>query len=92
MPVVTLILGMTNDLNRVAQRHVTKEVARGRTPDDVVREAWRRRHDPVVNAITTRSWTAPSQPYVSDISYDSAIVGDASEAEVMEALIKAGKR
>ncbi len=93
MPIVTLIFDpMTNDPNRVAQRHVTKEIAKGRAADDVVREAWQRRHDPVIDAITTRSWAAPSQPYIPNISYDSAIVGGASEAEVMEALIKAGKR
>ena len=93
MPVVTLVFDpKTNDPNRVAQRHVTREIAKGRRADDVVHEAWQRRHDPVPNAITTQSWTAPPQPPVSDISYNSAIVGGASEAEVMEALIKAGKR
>jgi hypothetical protein len=93
MPVVTLVFDpKTNDPNRFAQRHVTREIANGRTTDTVVHEAWQRRHDPVPNAITNKSWTAPPQPLAPDISYDSAIVGGASEAEVMEALIKAGKR
>jgi hypothetical protein len=92
MPMVTLVFDpTTNDPNRIAQRHVSRETAKGITADDVIHEAWQHRHDFVPQAITTRTWAAPPR-LVSDISYDSAIVGSASEAEVMEALIKAGQR
>jgi hypothetical protein len=92
MPVVTLVFDpMTNDPNRVAQRYVSKGIAKGRTADDVVQEAWQNRHVSVPSAITTSSWTGTA-PLVPDVSYDSAIVGGASKAEVMGALIKAGKR
>jgi hypothetical protein len=92
MSVVTLVFDpTTNDPNRVAQRYVSKEIAKGRTADDVVREAWQHRHVLVPQAITSGSWTAPPR-LVSDVSYDSAIVGGASEAKVMKALIKAGQR
>jgi hypothetical protein len=92
MSVITLVFDpTTNDPERVAQRYVTKEIAKGRTGDDVVREAWQNRHVFVPQAITSQSWKA-SPPLVLDVSYDSAIVGGASEAEVVKALIKAGQR
>ena len=46
-------------------------IARGLTGDDVVREAWQHRHDPVPHAITTQTWTAPPRP-VPDVSYPTA--------------------
>jgi hypothetical protein len=93
IPLVTLVFDpTTNDPNRVAQRHVTREFAKGRTADDVVREAWQRGYDPVPDAITTQSWTAPPGTLVHKITYDSASIGGASEAKVMEALTKAGQR
>jgi hypothetical protein len=92
MPVVKLVFDpMTNDPCRVAQRFVTKEIAKGRTADDVVQEARQNRHVFVPSAITTGSWTGTG-PLVPDVSYDSAIVGGVSETEVIEALIRAGKR
>jgi hypothetical protein len=92
MPVMTLVFDpKTNDPNRVAQRHVSRGIAKGLSGDDVVREAWQHRHAPVPQAITTRTWTAPPR-LVPDVSYDTAIVGGASETDVMEALIKAGRR
>jgi hypothetical protein len=92
MPTITLVFDpKTNDANRIAQRHVSRGIAKRLVGDEVVREAWQHRHDPVPQAITTRTWTAPPR-LVPDVSYDSAIVGGASETEVMEALIKAGKR
>ena len=92
MPVITLVFDpKTNDPNRVAQRHVSREIAKGLSGHDVVREAWQHRHNPVPQAITTSNLDSTASN-VLDVSYDAAIVGGASETEVMEALIKAGQR
>jgi len=86
MPTATLVFDpTTNDSNRIAQHHVSRGIAQGLSGGDVIREAWQHRHDPVPQTITTRTWTAPPRR-VLDLSYDSAIVGGASETDVMEAL------
>jgi hypothetical protein len=92
MQVVTLVFDPAmNDPNRVAQRHVSRELGKGLTADEVIRQAWQHRHDFVPQAITSRTWMA-SPPLVPEISYEPAIVGGASEEEVMDALTKAGQR
>jgi hypothetical protein len=91
MPLVTLIFNQTNDPQGFAKRHVGRQVAKGLTPTDVVRDAWTHRHDFVPNAITSNSWQAPLR-HITEISYDPIVVDDASDDEVIEALIKAGRR
>jgi hypothetical protein len=91
MPAVTLVFNPTNDPEGFAKRHVGKQIEKGLTPEDLVRDAWEHRHDFVPNAITRNSWRAPLRP-IAEISYDPTVVEGASEAEVIEALIKAGRR
>jgi hypothetical protein len=86
-----LVFNPTNDPNGFARRHVGKQLTNGRTVEDIIRDAWRHRHDFVPNAITSSFWRAPAR-FVPDISYDPAIVDGASEEEVADALAKAGRR
>jgi hypothetical protein len=88
MPPVTLVFNHTNDPEGFAKRHVGRQIAKGLTPEVVVRDAWRHRHDFVPKAITNNSWPAPPR-LVAEISYDPTIVDDASELQVIDALIKA---
>jgi hypothetical protein len=94
MPVVTVVHIVFNDSNdpgRVARRHVGREIGKGVKQSEIVTDAWQRRHAPVPNAITTTTWRAP--PFMPvEIYYDPAVVGGASEQEVINALIKAGQR
>lgn len=91
MPSVTLVFSQANDPDGFAKRHVGKEIAKGLTPEDVVRDAWQHRHDFVPNAITRNSWQAPLRP-VAEISYDPTVVNGASEEDVIKASINAGRR
>jgi hypothetical protein len=62
-----------------------------RRQSEIVREAWPHRHDPVLNAITSRSFSAV--PFTAlEIYYDPADVAGASKRDIIDALIKAGKR
>lgn len=95
MPIVTvvhIIFDNDNDPGSVARRHVAREISRGVTQTAVVSEAWHHRHTSVP-AITTTSaaWDAP--PFTAvEIYYDPMVVRDAPEKEVIDALIKAGRR
>jgi hypothetical protein len=94
MPIVTavhIIFDNTNDPGGFAKRHVARELGRGRKQSEIVREAWAHRYDPVPNAITNRSFSAPPVP-AGEIYYDPAVVADAPEQDVIDALIKAGRR
>jgi hypothetical protein len=91
MPLVTLVFNQTNDPGGFAKRHVGRQVGKGLTPTDVVRDAWQHRHDFVPNAVTSNSWRAPLR-LIAEISYDPIVVDGASEDEVIEALVKAGRR
>ena len=89
MPVVTvahIVFDNSNDPGRVARRHVAREIGKGMKQTEIVSNAWQRRQAPVRNAITSTSWQAP--PFMPD----PAVVGGASEREVIDALIKAGQR
>jgi hypothetical protein len=86
MSLVTLVLTQTNDPEGIAKLHVGRQVSRGLTPTEVVRDAWHHRHDFGPNAITSNSWRAPLR-LITEIFYDPIIVDDASEGEVIEALI-----
>jgi hypothetical protein len=58
---------------------------------EIVRDAWQHRQAHVPNAITSTTWQAP--PFMPvEIYYDPAVVGSASEQEVIDALIKASQR
>jgi hypothetical protein len=96
MPIVTvvhIIFDNSNDPGSVARRHIAREISKGARQTDVVREAWHHRHTPVPDAITSTSTTWHAPPFIAvEIYYDPAVVGDASEKEVIEALIKAGQR
>jgi hypothetical protein len=94
MPIVSvvhLVFGTINDPQEFTKRHVGRELGKGRRQFDVVADAWHHRHYPVPNAITSTSFPAPSFNRV-EIYYDPAIVGGATEQEVVDALIKAGRR
>jgi hypothetical protein len=96
MPIVTvvhIILNNRNDPGSVARRDVAREIGKGVRQADVVREAWHHRHIPVPDAITSTSTTWPAPPFTAvEIYYDPVVVGDAPEKEVIDALIKAGRR
>jgi hypothetical protein len=97
MPIVTvvhIIFDNSNDPHSVARRHVAKEIGKGVRQTDVVREAWHHRHTPVPDApITSTSTTWRAPPFTAvGIYYDPVVVGDAPEREVIDALIKAGRR
>jgi hypothetical protein len=94
MPVITvvhIIFDKTNDPGGVARRHVAREIGKGMKQTEIVSEAWRHRHSPVPNAITSTTWRAP--PFMAvEIYYDPSLVSGASEQEVIDALIEAGQR
>jgi hypothetical protein len=94
MPVATvvhIVFDQTNDPGGVARRHVAREIGKGMKQTDIVREAWQHRHTPAPNAVTSTTWRAP--PFTAvEIYFDPSVVGDASEQEVIDSLIKAGRR
>lgn len=96
MPIVTvvhIIFDNSNDPGSVARRHVAREIGKGVRQTEVVRDAWCQRHASVPNAITSTSATWPAPPFTAtEIYYDPAVVGNAAEKEVVDALIKAGRR
>jgi hypothetical protein len=89
--VVHIVFDPADDPHGFARRHIGREVGRGISQSDIVRDAWVHRHHPVPNAITSTAFRAP--PFTAtEIYFDPAVVGGASEKEVIEALIKAGQR
>lgn len=89
--VVHIVFDTDNDPQRVASRHVGRQVGRGMAQSDIVRAAWQDRHKPFGTAVTSTSFRAPPFNAV-EIYYDPAAVDGATEQEVMGALIKAGQR
>lgn len=94
MPIVSvvhIVFDNSNDPQGVAKRHVGRELGRGKTQSDIVGDAWLHRHNPVPNAITSASFRAPPITPV-EIYYDPAVAVGATEQDVVDALIKAGRR
>jgi hypothetical protein len=80
----------SNDPDGWARRHVGRELVKGISPSDVVKNAWMHRHNPIINAVTSRTISAP--PFLpTGIDYEPAVADGASEQEVVDALIKAGR-
>ena len=90
-PRVTIPLTLYNDPGRIIQRHVGREIARGKQTSDIVKHALMQRSDPFGQAPSSRTFTAPGV-IVTEITYDPAEIGDFTEKEVLTALRKAGQR
>jgi hypothetical protein len=91
MPLVTIIFDVSNDPTGHAKRHVGRQRARKISEENIILDAWQDRYSGVPNAMTSNTMSAPTG-IPNDISYDSAIVNDAPQQDVLEALIKAGRR
>jgi hypothetical protein len=97
MPIVTvvhIIFDNSNDPGGVARRHIAREIGKGVRQTDVVREAWYHPHTPVPDVpITSTSATWPAPPFTAvEIYYDPMVVDGAPEKDVIDTLIKAGRR
>lgn len=94
MPIVTvvyIVFDHINDPQGVAKRHVGREMGKGKAQSKIVGDAWLHRHDPVPNAVTSTSFRAPPIMPV-EIYYDPAVAAGATEQDVVDALIKMGRR
>lgn len=94
MPVISavhILFDPGNDPQGFAKRHVGREMARGKKQSEIVGEAWLHRHDPVPNAITSTAFRAPPFNPV-EIYFDPAAAPGATDQDVVDALIKAGRR
>jgi len=92
MPTVTavhIVFDQSNDPGRAIRQHVGREMAKGMMQSDIVQNAWQHRHVPARNAVTTRSSNAPGFNPV-ELYYDPAVVGGASDQDVLDALRNAG--
>jgi hypothetical protein len=94
MPIINagyILFDSTNDPHGDARAYVARKITQGIRQPHIVRDAWQHRQDLVPNAITSTAFNRPPFRPV-DIYYDPADVGNALEAEVINALIRAEQR